>query len=157
MKSPLKGSFGFLAKPPRFLFFTGKGGVGKTTLACAVAVEPADSGKRVLIVSTDPASNLDEMLDTRLADTPRPVTGAPNLFAMNIDPEQAGAINPTAPAPKAMSHRRDTRVIEERGKPLFFISRLILTRHRSESSFSRYWAAFRNDATQHAISPSSPV
>lgn len=75
--------------PPRFLFFTGKGGVGKTTLACAVALELADQGKRILIVSTDPASNLDEMLDTRLADTPRPVTGAPNLSAMNIDPEKA--------------------------------------------------------------------
>ena len=89
MKSPQKAAFGILTKPPRFLFFTGKGGVGKTTLACAVALELADQGKRILIVSTDPASNLDEMLDTRLDDTPRPVTGASNLFAMNIDPEKA--------------------------------------------------------------------
>jgi len=89
MKSLPKSAFDILTNPPRYLFFTGKGGVGKTTLACAVALELADSGKKILIVSTDPASNLDEMLGARLADTPRPVTGAPNLFAMNIDPEKA--------------------------------------------------------------------
>jgi arsenite-transporting ATPase len=48
--------------PTRHLFFTGKGGVGKTSVACATAVALADSGKRVLLVSTDPASNLDEVL-----------------------------------------------------------------------------------------------
>lgn len=89
MKSPQVPVFDTLTVPPRFLFFTGKGGVGKTTLACAVALQLSDQGKRILLVSTDPASNLDEMLGTRLADTPRPVTGAPNLFAMNIDPEKA--------------------------------------------------------------------
>src|SRR5689334_8732707 len=73
----------------RFLFFTGKGGVGKTTLACATALTLAAAGKRVLIVSTDPASNLDEMLGVPLGPEPRPVTGAPGLFAANIDPEQA--------------------------------------------------------------------
>ena len=55
-------SLGLLQQPPRFLFFTGKGGVGKTSLACASAIALADAGRRVLIVSTDPASNLDEML-----------------------------------------------------------------------------------------------
>ena len=74
---------------PRVLFFTGKGGVGKTTLACAVAVALADGGKRVLLVSTDPASNLDEMLGTPLAGTAVPVCGVPNLSALNIDPDQA--------------------------------------------------------------------
>ena len=49
--------------PTRVLFFTGKGGVGKTSLACATAIGLADSGKRVLLVSTDPASNLDEVLE----------------------------------------------------------------------------------------------
>ncbi|MCC7273632.1 MAG: arsenical pump-driving ATPase [Alphaproteobacteria bacterium] len=73
----------------RYLFFTGKGGVGKTTLACAAALALADHGRSVLLVSTDPASNLDEMLGTRLDDTPRPVPGAGNLFAMNIDPDAA--------------------------------------------------------------------
>lgn len=73
----------------RYLFFTGKGGVGKTTLACATALALAAAGKRVLIVSTDPASNLDEMLGTPLGPEPRPVTAAPGLSAANIDPEQA--------------------------------------------------------------------
>ena len=73
----------------RFMFFTGKGGVGKTTVSCAVALALAGSGKRVLLVSTDPASNLDEMLGVPLSDQPRGVPGAAGLFAMNIDPETA--------------------------------------------------------------------
>ncbi|HMO45717.1 MAG TPA: arsenical pump-driving ATPase [Rubrivivax sp.] len=78
-----------LRDPPRFLFFTGKGGVGKTSLACACALALADKGLRVLLVSTDPASNLDEMLGTALSDQPRSVPGAPGLDAMNIDPDVA--------------------------------------------------------------------
>jgi len=74
-----------------FLFFTGKGGVGKTSVGCAVAVALADAGKRVLIVSTDPASNLDEVLATGLSDVPRPVDGLANLYASNLDPEVAAA------------------------------------------------------------------
>ncbi|MBL8697086.1 MAG: arsenical pump-driving ATPase [Alphaproteobacteria bacterium] len=80
---------GFLTDPPRHLLFTGKGGVGKTSIACATALALAAAGRRVLLVSTDPASNLDEMLATSLADTPRPVADAPGLWAMNIDPEAA--------------------------------------------------------------------
>lgn len=79
----------FLASAPRHLFFTGKGGVGKTSLACASAVLLADNGSRVLLVSTDPASNLDAVLGTKLSNRPTPVAGVPNLRAMNIDPEQA--------------------------------------------------------------------
>lgn len=79
----------FLTAAPRHLFFTGKGGVGKTSLACASAVFLADLGRRVLIVSTDPASNLDAVLETHLANTPTKVAEVPNLDAMNIDPEQA--------------------------------------------------------------------
>jgi arsenite-transporting ATPase len=78
-----------LSNPAPFLFFTGKGGVGKTTLACATAIHLADSGQRVLLVSTDPASNLDEMLDTPLSNSPRSVKGVPGLWAMNIDPGNA--------------------------------------------------------------------
>ena len=81
--------FALLNLPTRFLFFTGKGGVGKTSLSCAVAIALADAGKRVLLVSTDPASNLDEMLEAKLSDIPWPVTGVANLFALNIDPETA--------------------------------------------------------------------
>jgi arsenite-transporting ATPase len=78
-----------LEAPTRFLFFTGKGGVGKTSLACASAVALADRGKHVLLVSTDPASNLDEVLGVRLAGTPRPIPGVDGLEALNIDPDAA--------------------------------------------------------------------
>jgi arsenite-transporting ATPase len=73
----------------RYLFFTGKGGVGKTSLSCATGLALAEVGKRVLIVSTDPASNLDEVLETPLGATPTQVL--PGLFALNIDPEAAAA------------------------------------------------------------------
>ncbi|MEN6625883.1 MAG: arsenical pump-driving ATPase [Candidatus Sumerlaeia bacterium] len=79
----------FLEKPTRFLFFTGKGGVGKTSLACATAVALADRDQKVLLVSTDPASNLDEVLNERIGREATPVSGAAGLFALNIDPEAA--------------------------------------------------------------------
>ena len=77
------------AEATRFLFFTGKGGVGKTSLACATALALADDGRRVLLVSTDPASNLDEVLGQKLDSKPTVIPGAKNLFALNIDPEAA--------------------------------------------------------------------
>ncbi len=80
-----------LAQAPRFMFFTGKGGVGKTSVASATAVALADHGARVLLVSTDPASNLDEVLGTALGPAPRPVTGVAGLEAMNLDPMAAAA------------------------------------------------------------------
>ena len=73
----------------RILFFTGKGGVGKTSSACATAIELADAGRRVLLVSTDPASNLDEVLGVTLSSTPTAVPGVPGLSALNIDPMRA--------------------------------------------------------------------
>src|ERR1044072_6147019 len=79
----------FLRSPTRFLFFTGKGGVGKTSLACATAVALADAGKRVLLASTDPASNLDEVLGLKLDGTPRAVLTVTALPALNIDPQTA--------------------------------------------------------------------
>jgi arsenite/tail-anchored protein-transporting ATPase len=79
----------FVEKATRFLFFTGKGGVGKTSLACASAIALADRGLRVLLVSTDPASNLDEVLGQKLNGAPTPIPGVPNLLALNIDPEAA--------------------------------------------------------------------
>ena len=73
----------------RYLFFTGKGGVGKTSLSCATALRLAESGRRVLLVSTDPASNLDEVLGVSLSNTPTAVPGMGGLAALNIDPEAA--------------------------------------------------------------------
>ena len=78
-----------LTNPTRHLFFTGKGGVGKTSLSAATALALADAGKRVLLVSTDAASNLDEMLGVPLRNTPVPVPGAPGLSVLNIDPDNA--------------------------------------------------------------------
>lgn len=76
----------------RHLFFTGKGGVGKTSLACATALTLADRGSRVLLVSTDPASNLDEVLGQKLGGTPTAIPSAPGLSALNIDPEEAARL-----------------------------------------------------------------
>ncbi|HSC79730.1 MAG TPA: TRC40/GET3/ArsA family transport-energizing ATPase, partial [Chitinolyticbacter sp.] len=82
-------AIGFLERPTRHLFFTGKGGVGKTSLSSAAALTLADAGKKVLLVSTDAASNLDEMLGIDLRNTPVPVPGAPGLSVLNIDPDAA--------------------------------------------------------------------
>lgn len=78
-----------LANPTPLLFFTGKGGVGKTSLSTAAAIALADSGKRVLLVSTDAASNLDEMLGVPLRNRPVEVPGVPGLSVLNIDPSAA--------------------------------------------------------------------
>ncbi len=80
---------GFATAPTRFLFFTGKGGVGKTSLSTATAIALADRGLKVLLVSTDAASNLDEMLGVPLSNHPVPVTGVPGLAMLNIDPDDA--------------------------------------------------------------------
>lgn len=83
------GTPGLLDRPTRHLFFTGKGGVGKTSLSTATALQLADAGKQVLLVSTDAASNLDEMLGIVLQNSPTPVPGAPGLSVINIDPDTA--------------------------------------------------------------------
>lgn len=71
----------------QYIFFTGKGGVGKTSLACATAVEMAEAGNTVLLVSTDPASNLKDVLESEVNEMIHPIQGVPNLFAININPE----------------------------------------------------------------------
>ncbi|MFZ4551292.1 MAG: arsenical pump-driving ATPase [Aquabacterium sp.] len=78
-----------LSNPTRYVFFTGKGGVGKTSLSTATAIQLADAGLRVLLVSTDAASNLDEMLGVPLRNAPTPVPGVPGLSVLNIDPDVA--------------------------------------------------------------------
>ena len=82
-------SLGLLVHPTRFLFFTGKGGVGKTSLSTAAAIALADAGRQVLLVSTDAASNLDEMLGVPLSNQPVAVPGVPGLHMLNIDPDTA--------------------------------------------------------------------
>ncbi|MEI6196356.1 MAG: arsenical pump-driving ATPase [Verrucomicrobiota bacterium] len=79
------------ARTTRYLFFTGKGGVGKTSLACATALKLAEAGRRVLLVCTDPASNLEEVLETKLRNQPTPIASAPGLAALNINPVAAAA------------------------------------------------------------------
>ena len=79
----------FIDQPPRFLFFTGKGGVGKTSIACAAAVQLADAGKRVLLVSTDPASNVGQVFGIVIGNRITTVPAVPHLAALEIDPQVA--------------------------------------------------------------------
>jgi arsenite/tail-anchored protein-transporting ATPase len=79
----------FLQQPPRFLFFTGKGGVGKTSIACAAALELAASGRKVLLVSTDPASNVGQAFGIDIGNRITPVPAVSRLSALEIDPEAA--------------------------------------------------------------------
>ena len=81
----------FLERAPRFLFFTGKGGVGKTSLACATAIRLADSGRRVLLVSTDPASNVGQVFGIEIGNRITAVPAVANLAALEIDPQAAAA------------------------------------------------------------------
>jgi arsenite-transporting ATPase len=82
----------FLDKPPRFLFFTGKGGVGKTSLACATAIVLADAGERVLLVSTDPASNVGQVFGITIGNRITAINAAPRLAALEIDPQAAAQV-----------------------------------------------------------------
>ncbi|KGO12851.1 arsenic ABC transporter ATPase [Clostridium botulinum] len=73
----------------KYLFFTGKGGVGKTSTACAVAVTLADKGKKIMLVSTDPASNLQDVFNTELNNKGVHIKEVPNLVVANFEPEEA--------------------------------------------------------------------
>ena len=76
---------------PKFAFFTGKGGVGKTSLACATALSLADGGKKVLLVSTDPASNVGQVFETEIGNQITAIRGVERLDAIEINPEEAAA------------------------------------------------------------------
>jgi arsenite-transporting ATPase len=79
----------FLEQPPRYLFFTGKGGVGKTSIACATAIQLAEAGRRVLLVSTDPASNVGQVFGVEIGNRIVGIEAVPGLFALEIDPQAA--------------------------------------------------------------------
>ncbi|WP_425411753.1 arsenical pump-driving ATPase [Methylomicrobium lacus] len=79
----------FLDQAPRFLFFTGKGGVGKTSIACATAIQLADAGRRVLLVSTDPASNVGQVFGITIGNQITVIPDVPGLAALEIDPQAA--------------------------------------------------------------------
>ena len=79
----------FLEQPPRFLFFTGKGGVGKTSIACATAIQLATAGKRVLLVSTDPASNVGQVFGITIGNQITAIPSVARLSALEIDPQAA--------------------------------------------------------------------
>jgi arsenite-transporting ATPase len=82
----------FLEQPPRFLFFTGKGGVGKTSIACATAIQLAEAGRRVLLVSTDPASNVGQVFGITIGNQITAVPGVARLSALEIDPQAAAQV-----------------------------------------------------------------
>lgn len=79
----------FLQNISPYLFFTGKGGVGKTSISCATAISLAEQGKRVLLVSTDPASNVGQVFSQTIGNTILPVASVPGLSALEIDPQAA--------------------------------------------------------------------
>ena len=91
-ETTVPASFRFLDQPPSFLFFTGKGGVGKTSLACAHAVLLADQGQRVLLVSTDPASNVGQVFNIAIGNRVTSIPDVPGLSALEIDPQAAAQL-----------------------------------------------------------------
>ncbi len=76
---------------PKFVFFTGKGGVGKTSLACATSLNLVAAGHRVLLVSTDPASNVGQVFETDIGNKITPIGSVSGLDAIEINPEEAAA------------------------------------------------------------------
>lgn len=118
----------------RFLFFTGKGGVGKTSLACATAIKIADEGKTVLLISTDPASNLADVLQTPVKNEISPHQEIATLFTINIDPEVAAIEyreRATTPLKGIASQAEINKVVEQ-------LSGACTTEIASFDEFSRF-------------------
>lgn len=118
----------------KFLFFTGKGGVGKTSLACATAVKIADEGKRVLLISTDPASNLEDVLQSPVKNEITPHKTVSTLFTININPEvsaQEYRDRATAPLKGVAPQDEINKVVEQ-------LSGACTTEIASFDEFSRF-------------------
>jgi len=122
------------SKECKFLFFTGKGGVGKTSLACAVAIKIADEGKKVLLISTDPASNLEDVLQSPVKSEITPHKILSRLFTINIDPEvsaQEYRDRATTPLKGVASQDEINKVVEQ-------LSGACTTEIASFDEFSRF-------------------
>lgn len=141
----------WFSHPTRFLFFTGKGGVGKTSIATATAIALADAGHRVLLVSTDAASNLDEMLNMTLSNQPVAVPGVQGLDLINIDPDDA-----------ARAYRQ--RVIAQMGPDATALERTTVTEQLSGActteiaSFDEFssWLADKKSPYDHIVFDTAP-
>ena len=141
----------WFSHPTRFLFFTGKGGVGKTSIATATAIALADAGRRVLLVSTDAASNLDEMLNMTLSNQPLAVPGVQGLDLINIDPDDAARV-----------YRQ--RVIAQMGPDATALERTTVTEQLSGActteiaSFDEFssWLADKKSPYDHIVFDTAP-
>lgn len=141
----------WLSHPTRFLFFTGKGGVGKTSISTAIAITLADAGKRVLLVSTDAASNLDEMLNVELSNHPVKVPGVKGLELINIDPDDAAQ----AYRQRVIDQMGDAATLEEKGTVREQLSGACTTEIASFDEFSSLLAD-DNSSYDHIVFDTAP-
>jgi len=130
-----------------YIFFTGKGGVGKTSLASATAVKLADEGKRVLLISTDPASNLKEVLETEVTEKITQINGIDNLHAVNIDPE----LSAEEYRNRVISPMEDILPEHEIGKIREELSGACTTEIAAFDEFARYVAGDEDDQPYDVI------
>ena len=141
----------WLSHPTRFIFFTGKGGVGKTSISTAIAITLADAGKRVLLVSTDAASNLDEMLNVELSNQPVKVPGVKGLELINIDPYEAAQ----AYRQRVIDQMGDAATLEEKGTVREQLSGACTTEIASFDEFSSLLAD-DNSRYDHIVFDTAP-
>lgn len=149
-------ALGLLAQPTRFLFFTGKGGVGKTSLSTAAAIALADAGRQVLLVSTDAASNLDEMLGVPLSNQPVAVPGVPGLHLLNIDPDTAAE----AYRQRVLAQLEATATSDERATVREQLSGACTTEIAAFDEFAALLAGERSDVPRvfdHVVFDTAPT
>ena len=138
----------------KFLFFTGKGGVGKTSLACATAVKLADQGKKILLISTDPASNLSDVLGHNVSDEFSKHKDLPNLTTININPDTAA----DEYRERALSPIKDFASKDEYNKIKEGLSGACTTEIASFDEFSRFITGEGNpDSYDHIIFDTAPT